>query len=303
MSGNPTLAYTRRPTPPAAFRRVTVARARRETGFPGTARTAARLLGLALALAGCGDAFGPIAEDGPAFAVHGALDGRASTQRLRVQDLRGSLVETPDRLPATVTSTELGSGARTAWRDSLVTLADGTRGHVFVADLEVRAGEAHRVEAVHDDGRASTVAVALPAPTAVAGDASPTPSAAVRVDVDGLGGLTADAVVRYRVRRADGTGDTSFTAPIALESTGRGATFLTFLGPAEQRASQILYGTSTADPVFLEASLEAVVREAEPAPVQNGAGAVGWVLDVSVPIPVTAASLTQVGFIDGRAGS
>ena len=264
----------------------------------------ALLLLAALAASACDGAFDPVAPDGPAFALHGVLDGRRATQALRVQDLRGSTFDTPDQLAATVTSTELGSGRTSTWRDSLATI-EGVPAHVFVAPLAVRAGETHRVVVVRsEDGARSSATVRIPEPTATAGPPSPTASAAVRVALDGLEGRYGEAVVRYRVRRTDGSGETSFTAPATIQRIDGAISFLAFLAPAEARAAQLLYPGAPpgapSDAVLLDARLETVVTNAEASAVENGVGTLGWTVSVSVPIPLSAEALAQVGFVDGR---
>lgn len=253
---------------------------------------------LALALGACDAAFEPGVEGGPAVALFGTLDGRQSRQALRVQVLGEPLVGPPEALPVTVTSTELASGRTTTWRDSLVTLADGGQAHVFVAELAVQPGETHRIEAVRErDGARSTAAVRLPGPTATVGGTES--DATVRVDVADLSGRYTNVALRYRVRRPDGSRDTSFVAPAFLEPVGGGATFLAFLGEAERRASIALYEDGGRGAVFVEARLEAVVFSLDGVPVENGVGEVGWVVPVTVPITFPEAALEQAGFVAG----
>ncbi len=256
------------------------------------------LLALALLTGACDDAFTPRADDGRAFAVFGTLDGRTDRQTLRVQDLASNVFETPDPLAATVTSTELTSGRVTAWRDSVVTLAGGVRAHLFVADLPVAAGEVHRVEVVRDDGARSTATVRLPVPVVTASPVPPTST--VRVEVAAFEGRVAEPVIRYQVRRPDVGRDTSFTALTSPQSGSGGFAFLAFLDAAEVRATTLLYGASTGDPVLIDARLEGLARSDEPVPVSSGVGGVGWVVPVSLAIPFPVDSVTRVGFVDGR---
>lgn len=264
-------------------------------------RAAAVLLLLAALASACDTAFDPRVEDAEAFAVFGTLDGRAATQRLRVQDLAAPLFETPDRLPATVTSTELTTGRTTAWRDSLVTLVTGDRAHVFLAALAVAPGETHRVEVVRAaDGARSTVTIALPAPS-VAPRPQDSTDTAVQVDVAGLGGRLVDPVVRYGVRRPADAAGPSFTAAAVTQATAGGLLFTAFLATAEVRAGAILYGSAEdGDAVLTDARFEGVVVSEAPQPVANGVGGVAWAVPISIPIPFASESVTRVGFIDGR---
>lgn len=264
-------------------------------------RAAAVLLLLAALASACDTAFDPRVEDAEAFAVFGTLDGRAPTQRLRVQDLASSVFETPDRLPATVTSTERTTGRTTTWRDSLVTLPTGARAHLFLAELAVAPGETHRVEVVRTtDGARSTVTVALPVPT-VAPRPQDATSTAVQVDVAGLGGRLLDPVIRYGIRRPDDAAGLSFTTTTTTQATTDGVRFTAFLETAEIRAGSILYGGSeSGEAVLTDARLEGVVVSEAPQPVANGVGGVAWAVPISIPIPFATESVTRVGFIDGR---
>ena len=260
----------------------------------------ALLLALALTAGGCADTFAPRVAGGRAFAVFGTLDGRTARQTLRVQDLASAVLETPDRLAATVTSTELTTGRTTRWRDSVVTLADGMRAHLFVADLAVASGETHRIDLVRDDdGERTTVTIELPSPTVVSATSPPNSSAAV-LSVANLGGRLMGPVVRYRVQQSNGASAVSFTSPASLQDTGAGLTFVTFLDIAEAQATQLLFGSGMGDPVLVDARLEGIAVSEAPVPASGGVGGVGWAVPVSAPIPFMAATLLRVGFVDGR---
>lgn len=270
---------------------------------PAALRSAALLAALAAGLAGPGcDPFDPRADDARTFAVFGALDGRRAQQRLRVQDLSIPLTQTPDRLPASVVSVEVRSGVRTAWRDSLVTLTDGTRGHLFLADLAVRQGEVHRIEAVRPaDGGRSVVTVALPDPVARAdaGAATGLPAVATPVRVTRLLGLVDDPTVRYRVERPDGTGaqDLVFTVPgVQAPETVVSLSF----GFVASHGRVQLYGEGPGDVVLTDLRFEGVARSDQPDGVESGVGTVGWTVPLSVPIDVPGSLLTVAGFVDGR---
>jgi len=265
-------------------------------------RARALVLALAVLATACDTTFDPRVEDAEPFAIFGTLDGRATTQRLRVQDLSSSVFETPDRLAATVTSTEQTTGRTTAWRDSLVTLPSGDRAHLFLADLTVAAGETHRVEAVRTaDGARSTVTISFPSPT-VSTRPPDEGATAVQVDVAGLDGARLlEPVVRYGVRRPDDAAGPTFTAQAVTQVTEGGLLFTAFLATAELRAGSLLYGSAEeGDAVLTDARFEGVLASAEPAPVANGVGGIAWAVPISIPIPFATESVTRVGFIDGR---
>lgn len=258
------------------------------------------LLLLVLALGACSDSFDPTADGGPAFVIDGALDGRTTHQRIRVQDLRESVIDAADVLAATVTSTELTSGATTTWRDSIATLADGTRIHIAVADLAIRAGQTHRLRVASADGRESTVTVRLPTPVATPGPVETAPSTSIRIDLDDVGGRADQSLVRFRVRRTDSGEEQTLVSTVALQPSGQGATFLIFLSQTVVRARNLLYGSESGEAVFLGAQLETTLTSSAQAPVAGGLGGVGWTLPIVVPVPLPNAVLTDVGFIDGR---
>lgn len=123
------------------------------------------LLFMLLAITGCEDEVDPtIGLDVP-FSMFGYLDPTADQQAIRVVEIATEIGSDPDAIDATVTSTDVGTGETIAWRDSLVTFSDGSRGHVFVADFTPRPGTAIEVEARKSDGTASRVTVTIPSLT------------------------------------------------------------------------------------------------------------------------------------------
>ena len=93
------------------------------------------LCAVALGLAGCEDDVDPTLGTDQVFSLYGYLDPTADRQSVRVVPIVPTInSDTSATIDAVVTSTDLGTGVVTAWRDSLVTYRDGSRGHVFVAD-------------------------------------------------------------------------------------------------------------------------------------------------------------------------
>ncbi|WP_412060670.1 lamin tail domain-containing protein [Rubrivirga sp. IMCC45206] len=119
------------------------------------------LLATALTLAGCEDSVDPtVGLDAP-FSVYGYLDPTADRQAIRVAPIT-DLLDDSTSVVASVTSTDLSTGAITPWRDSVVTFPGNRTGHVFVADLTPTPETTVRIEARRADGAASTVDVAVP---------------------------------------------------------------------------------------------------------------------------------------------
>ena len=252
----------------------------------------------ALAVAGCSDAFDPTAETDLAFAVFGTLDGRESRQVLRVQDLAAPLDDVASRPAPTVTSTELASGRVTRWRDSLVVLEGGARDRVALADLEVRAGDVHRVEVVGADGARSAATVRVSDPSVRVDSVGPAPAVRVFLSLEDLGGRALEGVVRYAVRRADGSGAFDLVVPSRVPVGERSVS--AFLATARGQSSQILYGPGGGDVVLTDVRFEAVVSSERPVALEGGVGGIGWVVPVSLPVAVPTSAVVQAGFVDGR---
>ncbi|WP_412070077.1 hypothetical protein [Rubrivirga sp. IMCC43871] len=126
------------------------------------------LVALALAaLVGCEDDVDPTLGLDIPFSLYGYLDPTADRQAIRVAPIALSIDAPKDTIDAAVTSTDLATGVTTVWRDSLHVFADGTLGHVFVADVTPAPGSRVRIEARRSDGAVTTVDVDAP-PFAVA---------------------------------------------------------------------------------------------------------------------------------------
>lgn len=257
-----------------------------------------RLGALALVLvAGCSEAFDPRVQDDRAFAVWGTLDGRQAVQRLRVQDVSIPVGQTPESLPASVTSTEVTSGVTTVWADSLVVLDDGGRGHVFTALLAPRPGEIHRLRVVRDaDGAVSTAEVAIPAPVVTPGPASP--ELRIRVDLGGLPVPPPSVRVRYRARF--GAEQAEVTSTYGILETGNASILLDL--ETDARRLRIALGNEGSQPELLSVALEGEFGSAEPVPVRDGIGAIEWVVPFSLPLDLLSADIEAAGLVDARDG-
>lgn len=251
---------------------------------------------LACGLVGCSEAFDPRVQDDRAFAVYGTLDGRQPVQRLRVQDVSIPVGQTPEALPASVTSTELTSGVTTVWADSLVVLDDGGRGHVFTAPLALRPGEIHRLRVERDaDGAASTAEIAIPSPTATPGPASP--ELQIRVDLRGLAVPPPSVRVRYRARLGDEQAEVVSTYAV---QEGNASILLSLQNDA--RRLRLALSSKDAEPELLSVVLEGEFGSAEPVSVRDGIGAVEWVVPFALPLGLLSADIEAAGLVDARDG-
>lgn len=113
------------------------------------------LLGLVLVMVGgCSTDLEPFAESEAYYTIAGYLDTGVDTQILRVVPIRGALerpVDSVDERP-TVSTTRLDDGVRTVWRDSVVTLDDGSAGLVYVARFDPLPGNRYRLEVTGERG-------------------------------------------------------------------------------------------------------------------------------------------------------
>ncbi len=115
-----------------------------------------------VALVGCEETVPPTLDTGRPFTMWGALDPSAEAQAIRVVPIQLTIdANVAGPLDAELVATNLDTGERTAWRDSVVQFAGGA-GDVFVAPFRPGYGEAYEIVATRSDGAAATVRVATP---------------------------------------------------------------------------------------------------------------------------------------------
>ena len=119
--------------------------------------------GLATGLAGCDDSIDTPESLAGTYTLWGALDPRADVQSVRVVPVRDTIsLGTAAPLPVTVVSTDLATGAETAWRDSVVTFRNGSVGHIYRAAFRPAYGSRHRVVVRREDGGEVSALVTVP---------------------------------------------------------------------------------------------------------------------------------------------
>ncbi|MEM0962333.1 MAG: hypothetical protein AAGK21_07360 [Bacteroidota bacterium] len=116
---------------------------------------------LALTISACEDEVDPTLNEDLPYSMYGYLDPTLDQQALRVVPITATLRDSVF-VDATVTSTDLGTGAVTSWRDTVVTFTNGTRGTIFVADYTPTPGTRIRIEATSPDGDVSSAETAIP---------------------------------------------------------------------------------------------------------------------------------------------
>lgn len=120
--------------------------------------------GLTLSLAACDNTIEPFPEEPDAFfSIHGVLNTNADTQFVRVTPIRQTFVlDAANPVGITVTSTATSSGERVVWQDSLITLEDGSPGHLFFAIMDVEGGVTYRLDVTREDGKTTTAETTIP---------------------------------------------------------------------------------------------------------------------------------------------
>jgi hypothetical protein len=140
--------------------------------------TAARIIlclivaGLATTGAGCAlfeeTDIDPFEGQDTYFTVYGYLDATTTEQELRVIPVRRTpeaiLSPTDENafIDASVSSTDLETGATVEWRHYLEPLDDESFGHIYRTTLAPRAGRSYRIDVVRADGKGSSAAVTIP---------------------------------------------------------------------------------------------------------------------------------------------
>jgi hypothetical protein len=122
----------------------------------------AAILALAIGAGGCAEDVAAPPPSGAAFTIWGALDPAGSQQAIRVIAVTTVIEVEPGPLDAVVSSTDLRTGIRTTWRDSIVTFSNGTHGHVFVADMDVDYNGTYRIAVERSDGATARAIVTVP---------------------------------------------------------------------------------------------------------------------------------------------
>ncbi len=113
--------------------------------------------------AGCETSVDAVSRTDAVFSLFGYFNPRADTQAVRVFPIEGSLVVSgPDPLDAEVTSTELETGERRVWQDSVVQFIDGSFGHVYWSAFRPDYERTHRLEVARSDGAAAKAEVEIP---------------------------------------------------------------------------------------------------------------------------------------------
>jgi hypothetical protein len=97
------------------------------------------------------------------FETYGVLNSAADTQFVRVFPIRSRFEAYRDpSIDAVVTSSDLETGDRRVWRDSVLAFADGTYGYLFWSSFRALGGRAYELVVERSDGEHARAVVNVP---------------------------------------------------------------------------------------------------------------------------------------------
>ena len=128
-------------------------------------RHAASALAVLLLLAACRETINTRLDIDQPYSLFGMMNPKSDTHAVRLFEIKSNIaLVRPDPLDAAVSTTNLDTGVRTIWEDSVVTLEDGDYRHVFWAAFEASGGETYRLEVARSDGATSAAVTTVPHP-------------------------------------------------------------------------------------------------------------------------------------------
>ncbi len=125
-------------------------------------------------LAKCDSSFDPFTaeQNPPFFVITGTISNKDTTQHVRAQMIRSEPTGNPTLNEFVVTSTEVPGSGTITWRDSIVTFADNSLGHLFTTDASFSTGSTVTITAeIPSERKSVSVSTTLPRrPTFVEGN-------------------------------------------------------------------------------------------------------------------------------------
>ena len=168
-------------------------------GWCNCANSTALLLVLVISVAGCEENL-PDRDDIPMpYSLYGVLSPSFDTQSIRVYPLENKpTLGDPASLGVDVTTTDLTTGSRHVWRDTVLVDPNGQHEHVYWAPFRAEFGHVYRLEAVRrSDGATSWAEVRIPTMPAVRMDVFEVPVVQLFVEGEDIRVLKPEA--RYTV--------------------------------------------------------------------------------------------------------
>ncbi len=114
-------------------------------------------------LAGCSDEVNPVLGTDMAYSIYGIFTPELDTQWVRVFPIEGTLrLRDTTALDAVVTSTDLTTGEKVVWRDSLLLQPNGGYEHAFWSPFRAAFGHEYRLDVQRSDGRTTSGQTTVP---------------------------------------------------------------------------------------------------------------------------------------------
>ncbi|HET6569568.1 MAG TPA: hypothetical protein VFG50_16505 [Rhodothermales bacterium] len=113
---------------------------------------------------GCEENVDPVLGIDLPYSVYALFTPALDTQWVRVFPIEGTLkVRTKEKLDATVTSTDVTTGEKRVWTDSLIEGPTGLFEHGYWSDFRAEYGHRYELEVTRSDGATSSATTAVPA--------------------------------------------------------------------------------------------------------------------------------------------
>lgn len=113
-------------------------------------------------ISACETGVDPFIDEDRFFSIYGSLDTKLEEQFIRVIPVRRDFDSDNTSIDASLKSTDLTSGEERIWRDSVVTLNDGSIGHIFVSTFRVRPGHSYKIEVSDSNGNTTSATTTMP---------------------------------------------------------------------------------------------------------------------------------------------
>lgn len=172
------------------------------------------LLLASASLVGCEENLAPREPFEAPFSLYGVLSPDLGTQSIRLYPLEDfPTLGSPEPLDVAVTSTDLHSGERRTWRDTVLVESNGQHEYIFWSAFRAEHGHTYRVEATRrSDGVGSYAEVRIPPLVSVRIDDQGDASLEVYIEGEDIRALKPEA--EYAVRSAGALNDATSTAPL-----------------------------------------------------------------------------------------
>jgi len=258
-------------------------------------------------LSACDDTFAPVTENPTNFfALYGFLNSDADTQFVRVNPVRPMLDPASRPTDVRVFSTQVDTGERLPWRDSLVVLDDGTTGLLFYAPFRATRGSSYLLE-VQDAAEHTTEAITeVPLPLSVRVDSLAQPFEFIQyVTWLNQQHMPAQTTLRYTVAPSPSSPPVQITLPfsdLGRPTAGGWAFAINLSRDRTALLSQLNRPATDSSVILFDLEMEIEQRSEEwlnpntPFNIQNGFGFWGAISTSTDTWTLAPDDLERVGF-------